>query len=194
MNIVLIIVIAVILIFMILGPFILGENVHIIKRKNEAQHEQHPQDNPLIRELLKIDAFTKGASAEQTNVDDKNNATISKKRGIVLSKLVLLFKRGLVKIMSRRQLIILWIGGILIVLMLLFPPRIIKVPYTHPLYLDLGYSFVFLEPKMPSDLKYEDKGWYWYYDPNIDIERLLLPIISVCVVTGLLFLSFKTKK
>ena len=77
--------------------------------------------------------------------------------------------------MSNKQLIVLWIGVGLIVLMCLFPPwvRVLRMS-GGTLREGYGYHCVFMPPPL------NNKRW----SPYLDTSRLIIQCITVAVLTG----------
>ena len=83
--------------------------------------------------------------------------------------------------MNKTQLLIMWVGIAIVVLMGIFPPWATIVQATHHY---LGHSFILLTPRLR---------------PNatiifIDLTRLLPQWIMVAVIVGGMIISFKDKK
>ena len=92
--------------------------------------------------------------------------------------------------MNKKQLIIMWVGIAIVVLMGIFPPWLAIEENTH---IYLGHSFILSPP---------NENWLRHHRDSIDINqigivdftRLLIQWTMVSVIVGGLFITFKDKK
>jgi len=85
--------------------------------------------------------------------------------------------------MEKSQLIVLWVGIAIVVLMGIFPPWVAIAEASH---FYLGYSFI-LSP--PEEMKRGEM-----HIAVIELTRLLTQWIMVAVIVGGLIITFKDKK
>jgi len=105
--------------------------------------------------------------------------------------------------MNKKQLIVLWIGIGLIVLMGLFPPFItdskIKMSFGYePAKYVRGYAFFFSDEIPERSRRYNETDVDYREDAfvpaHIDITRLLIQWVLVTVITISLVITLKDKK
>ena len=85
--------------------------------------------------------------------------------------------------MNEKQLIVMWVGIIIIVLMGLFPPWL--TVFADASRISLGYGFILIPP-LPNA--------YRYQFASIDFTRLLTQWTIVAAITAGLIITFKDKK
>ena len=91
-------------------------------------------------------------------------------------------------LLKRKEIIILWTGVFIIVVMCLFPPRI----YGRKM---VGYAFLFSDTISVFDQKsFDGSNMYKTVNANIDLVHLIIQCVIVALITGALFYTLKDKK
>ncbi|MHC4075741.1 MAG: hypothetical protein ACYSRZ_04930 [Planctomycetota bacterium] len=93
--------------------------------------------------------------------------------------------------MNKTQLLVMWVGIAIVVLMGIFPPWVV-IDETNPFY--VGYSFMFLPPDAGTWLSKHRHFKPKEYVGVIDFTRLLTQWLMVAVIVGGLIITFKDKK
>ncbi len=84
--------------------------------------------------------------------------------------------------MNKKQLICMWVGIVIVVLMLLYPPTFVQTPGKNEQ--QLRYNLIIFKNSNTSE----------YHPDRIDIVRLLIQVCCMAIITGGLICTFKNKK
>jgi hypothetical protein len=102
-----------------------------------------------------------------------------------------IWRKDLAQLCKRKNLVILWTGVLLIILMCLFPPFVSdsSTGYRH------GYSYFFSNTISVADYKSFDGSYiYKSLKAHIDFVRLVIPCAIVGLITVALLYTLKDKK